>query len=151
MNVPEQYPTSYTTKYQEKYCQMLIDYFRVDSNENLVDADGNEVIGKYGPIPRPVSCRTEAGFCKLIGISKETFKRWVDKKVNFREAYRQAKTFEEAIITENAMIGAYNAQFAMFYAKCKLGWRDGSEEDQKAPPVSITYEVVDARVRDKPE
>lgn len=148
---PERFATSTTTKYRPEYCEKIVEYFNKTPFTVMYDENGNQITSKSGPIKDGVPFPTPAGFCAEIGISERTLSVWLDKKRAFKRAYERAIAHQHHILVQCAMAGAYNAQFAMFYARCKMGMRDGSEEDQKALPVNIIYNVENARVRDTPK
>ena len=67
-----------------------------------------------------------------------------------------AKDFQEAILAEGTMAGAFQANFAIFTAKNVLGWRDKVEQEISGPNgkelKAVELIFVDADVRpDQPE
>jgi len=44
--------------------------------------------------------------------------------VEFSDAVKKAKEFQEKILVTNALKGLYNPAFSIFFAKNNLGWKD---------------------------
>jgi hypothetical protein len=78
---------------------------------------------------------TLLGFAIYLGVTRSTLNEWAsaDHKEDypgFSEAYARSKEYSEEFLAQNAMMGNYNPQFAMFMGKNMFGWRDKTEVDQ---------------------
>jgi hypothetical protein len=118
-------------KYKQEYCKQLITYFE--------EAEG---------FP------TYAGFAVEIEVDTSTLERWADRYKEFCGAYARAKAIQEAKLVSGAMQNKYNSQFAQFFAKNNLGFRDKTEQDINAT-ITMTdaekslLEKVSERLKDK--
>ena len=126
-------------KYDEKYCDAIIEYFSVEPMTLYTGADGT---------PRVMPCRypTFERFAANIGVDHETLTEWTKKYPRFRAAHARAMAMQRDILVCNAMTGAYNPNFAKFVASCTHGMVertavDVGNEGDKAFKVDIT--VVD--------
>lgn len=84
-------------------------------------------------------------FAHNIGVHRETLREWSTitypedykdvklrgklKYPDFSATYTRAIQIQESILVENSLSGNYNAQFAIFLAKNKFGWKDKTETD----------------------
>ena len=110
--IPTPNPVGRPTKYQQKYCQDIIDYFSVDP----ADSDGNAVDPPY-----------ILNFCLSIGINKTTLHEWVSNYSEFSNAYSIAKEKQSQLMVTNALQGRYNPGFAWRAMMNMHGWRDKSD------------------------
>ena len=94
------------TKYKAKYCNEIIEYF--NNSEGFP---------------------TFEGFANSIGVDGATIVRWTDYSNNFCAAYARAKTIQCSRLVTGAMGNKYNSQFAQFFAKNNLGFRDKTETE----------------------
>jgi hypothetical protein len=130
----EKKPLGRPSLYKEEYADELIKFFDVPALkiEILKDSKGNEraeVMAATFP--------TLARFAIKCGVSRDTLYEWATatledgslKHPDFSYAYKRAKDFQEAILVEGAMAGAYQANFSIFTAKNVLGWRDKMEQE----------------------
>ena len=123
------------TLFKEEYVDKLIQYFDKKAYERkpLLDKEGNERGSEMVPTDFP----TLARFATMIGVTRETLHDWATAKnaegelkhPDFSYAYKRAKEFQEAILVEGTMAGAFQANFAIFTAKNVLGWRDKTEQE----------------------
>ena len=117
------------TKYDEKYCEQIIDYFKVPPT--IVDykreyyRDGT--LKSEFPIIRGNTFPTFQGFADEIDVNIDTLNEWGKVHPEFSEAYTRAKQLQESIWLTNGMNNLYNAQFAQFFGKNCLGYKDKSE------------------------
>jgi len=99
----------------------------------LLDKEGNEKGSEVVPVKFP----TLARFAVMIGVTRETLHDWATSKnedeslkyPDFSYAYKKAKEYQEAILVEGALAGAFQANFSIFTAKNVLGWRDKVEQE----------------------
>ena len=121
--------------FKEEYSQQLIEYFDKEPYERrpLLDKEGNEKGSEVVPAKFP----TLARFATMIGVTRDTLYEWSTAKdengelkhPEFSYAYKRAKEYQEAILVEGTMAGAFQANFSIFTAKNVLGWRDKTEQE----------------------
>jgi hypothetical protein len=68
-------------------------------------------------------------FAKRIGVAAHTLVRWESVHPEFEEAMREARAILEDFITQNGLLGHYNANFAQFIAINRLKMKNKSEVD----------------------
>jgi len=127
--------------YKSEYCEMIVDYFNVIPNavayKRTYFADGT--LKSEDPIIQPADFPTFQGFANSIGVHIDTLNEWMHKRPDFSEAYSRAKTLQEKIWLVNGMSGLYNSQFAQFFGKNCLGYKDKTETEHSGE-VTITVE-----------
>ena len=133
--VLEKRPVGRPTVFQEEYTEQLLAYFDKEPFErrSLLDKEGNEKGSEIVPNKFP----TLARFATMIGVTRETLHDWATSKnadeslrhSDFSYAYKRAKEYQEAILVEGAMAGAFQANFSIFTAKNVLGWRDKIDQE----------------------
>ena len=133
--VLEKRPVGRPTLFQEEYTEQLLAYFDKEPFERrpLLDKEGNEKGSEIVPNKFP----TLARFATMVGVTRETLHDWATSKnedeslrhPNFSYAYKRAKEYQEAILVEGAMAGAFQANFSIFTAKNVLGWRDKIDQE----------------------
>ena len=148
--------------YKPEYAEDLIKFFDVEPYYEMpiLDDKGNTVAMKHIPNKFP----TLARFATKVGVTRDTLYEWSTatledgslKHPEFSYAYKRAKDFQEAILAEGTMAGAFQANFAIFTAKNVLGWRDKVEQEISGPGgkelKAVELIFVDADVRpDQPE
>ena len=121
--------------YRDEYADNLIEFFSVQAyREFPLLNDKGEVIGMKNV---PNKFPTLARFATISGVSRDTLYEWSTatlddgnlKHPDFSYAYKRAKEFQEAILVEGAMAGAFQANFSIFTAKNVLGWRDKIDQE----------------------
>lgn len=132
-------PVGRPSKYEDRFVTELIKFFDVEAYREMpiLDKEGNTVAIKAVPNKFP----TLARFACKIGVTRETLWDWAtatDDEGNlihaeFSNAYKRAKEFQESILVEGAMAGAFQANFSIFTAKNVLGWRDKVEQELSGP------------------
>lgn len=131
--VKPKHPGGRPTKYKEEYCESIIKYFDIPPQQTVYKktyyADGT--LKSEDPIVLPVQFPTLQGFAHDIGVNVDTMIEWCKVHEKFSEAYTHAKALQERTWLTNAMGGLYNAQFAQFYGKNCLGYKDKTEVDNK--------------------
>ena len=128
-------PVGRPTLFREEYAEQLLSYFDKEPYERrpLLDKDGNEKGSEVVPTKFP----TLARFATMIGVTRDTLYEWSTatnedgslKHSDFSYAYKRAKEYQEAILVEGAMAGAFQANFSIFTAKNVLGWRDKIDQE----------------------
>jgi len=139
------------TKYDPDYCDMLIEYFDIESGYD-VEAENSK--GVMQSVRHASNLPTIAGFARSIRVHRDTIHHWANEqddegnliRPEFSDALKFAKDCQEDILIQNGLKGGYAPSFAIFTAKNILGWRDTKEvtEDDYVPPVRIEVAVVDA-------
>lgn len=87
----------------------------------------NGEIKSKTPIITATEFPTFQGFANEINVNTDTLHEWKKEHKEFSEAYTHAKELQEKIWLVNAMGGLYNAQFAQFFGKNCLGYKDKQE------------------------
>lgn len=137
-------PIGRPTKYKPEYAEELIKFFSVEPyrEEKLMDKNGGERIQMV-----PNKFPTLARFACNIGVCKDTLYEWATAKnengdllhPEFSVAYKRSKSYQEYILAEGGMNGAFQANFAIFTAKNVIGWRDKMETENQSV---IEYKVT---------
>lgn len=117
------------TKYQKKYCEEIIDYFNQSPQTCMYKEEyfQNGELKSKTPIITASQFPTFQGFANEIGVDVDTLLNWKEEHEEFFGAYTRAKQLQEKIWLVNAMGGLYNAQFAQFFGKNCLGYKDKQE------------------------
>lgn len=133
--ITEKRPVGRPSAFKEEYADQLLEYFNKEAFERkpLLDKEGNEKGSEIVPVKFP----TLARFAGIIGVTRDTLYEWATAKnennslkhPEFSYAYKKAKEYQEAILVEGALAGAYQANFSIFTAKNVLGWRDKVEQE----------------------
>lgn len=133
--ITEKRPVGRPTAFREEYADELLAFFNKEAFERkpLLDKEGNEKGSEVVPVKFP----TLARFAVMIGVTRDTLYEWATAKnednslkhPDFSYAYKKAKEYQEAILVEGALAGAFQANFSIFTAKNVLGWRDKVEQE----------------------
>lgn len=125
----EKHPGGAPTKYDKKYCKKIIDFFKIEPYETKTQkeffADGS--LKSERVIIIPVKFPTFQDFADSIEVHVDTLNEWCSKHKEFSEAYARAKQLQEKVWLINGMNGQYNSQFAIFFGKNCLGYKDKQE------------------------
>ncbi len=114
------------TKYKERYCQDIIDFFTGhELTRERVKATGKDDYTATEEIANIYP--TFHDFAKTIGVNYSTARDWVDRYPKFHESYNRCKKIQHEIIVKCALSGLYNASFSIFAMKNIAGWRDKRE------------------------
>lgn len=117
--------TGRPSKYKKEYVQQLIDYFDIPAYEkHLIEKETQKGNIINIETERANDLKFIEGFCKEIGIHKDTFHEWRKAHKDFSDAYKRIKALQRDMLVTNGLRGNYNASFAIFTAKNILGWRD---------------------------
>lgn len=142
----QKHPGGRPTKYKKEYCQQIVDYFTKEPQEVTTKKEyyNNGELKSETPIIMPVQFPTFQGFASEIGVNVDTLHEWKAKHKEFSEAYTRAQELQEKIWLVNAMSGQYNAQFAQFFGKNCLGYKDKTElEHSQDKPFEVNIKVED--------
>ena len=125
----EEYAGGRPSKYKEEYCEKILEYFKktpykTEYKEEYF-ADGS--LKSKVPIITATEFPTFQGFADEIEVHIDTLNEWCKVHEEFSEAYMRAKQLQEKIWLVNSMQNLYNAQFAQFFGKNCLGYRDKQE------------------------
>jgi hypothetical protein len=132
--------------YRPEYPQIMIDFFNIPPFS--IEERVNEKTGEVTRDAVTNALPTKAGFAAHLRISPQTLDAWATKvDVNgdlvypdFAEAYKIIDAMIENVLVTNTLMGKYQASFAQFYAKNKLGYKDKSDlvlEGGSKPVVTI--------------
>ena len=123
------------TKYKKEYCDLMIEYFTIQPQQTVYKktyyADGG--IKAEEPVVLPEQLPTFQKFADSVGVTVSTLWEWEKKYKEFSKAYARAKQLQEYIWLVNSMSNLYNAQFAQFFGKNCLGYKDKQEIDVATP------------------
>ena len=121
------------TKYKPEYCQQIIEYFSREPVTTLYKREyyKDGALKSETPILHPADFPTLQEFANMIGVSKQTVLTWTEQHEEFMDAFTRAKDIQESIWLKNGMSNLYNAQFAQFFGKNCLGYKDKVEVDSK--------------------
>jgi hypothetical protein len=117
------------SKYKEEYCSLIIEHFTVQpqitKSKKTYYADGT--LKSEEEYPVAVEFPTFQNFANKIGVDMTTLDEWKNKHEEFSQSYARAKELQESIWLVNSMGNLYNAQFAQFFGKNCLGYKDKQE------------------------
>jgi hypothetical protein len=128
------------SKYKEEYCDQIIEYFQKEPITCLYKEEyfkDGEIKSK-SPIITANEFPTFQGFANKISVNGDTLVEWAKVNTGFSAAYARAKELQEHIWLVNGMQGLYNSQFAQFFGKNCLGYKDKTETD-----VTIKKDMTD--------
>ena len=129
------------SRYMAKYGPQMLKYFDKEPYElkeiTTYHQDGS--IKSQKQVPWAVSLPTFQGFAAQIGVTDDTLRNWAEEYPEFGGYYRMCKQLQEKILVTNAMMGNYNAQFATFYAKNCLGYKDKQEMEVTDKTIEIVW------------
>lgn len=115
------------TKYDPKYCEMIIDYFDVKHYKK----EGRNIQGADLP--------QFTAFARSIGVTRATLFNWTKEHQEFFDAYSTARQLQEELIVNNSINNRYNSYFAQFMLKNCHNWKDKSEvENNHAIAIEIS-------------
>lgn len=115
--------------YKEEYCQQMVDYFTREPQQVVYKKEyfQNGTLKSEYPIILPEQFPTFQGFADEIGTTPKTLLDWEKRYPEFSEAYARAKALQEHIWLVNGMGNLYNSQFAQFFGKNCLGYKEKQE------------------------
>jgi hypothetical protein len=119
------------TKYRPEYCEQIIEYFDRPPQQMVYKktyyASGQ--IKSEEPVVLAEQFPTFQGFADTIEVHIDTLHEWRKVHEEFSEAYARAQQLQEKIWLVNGMGGQYNSQFAQFFGKNCLGYKDRQETE----------------------
>ena len=124
-------PVGRPSLYKEEYCDRIIEYFDKPPITVTIKREFNKdgTVKSETEIPLATSIPTFQRFAHEIGVHVDTMIEWCSVYPKFSEAYARAKQLLEYTWLTNSMSGLYNAQFAQFYGKNCLGYKDKVETE----------------------
>lgn len=149
---PEGYVFGRPTKYDKKYCEEIVEYFRRPPYREVTLPNGStQTVPNVFP--------TMARYADSIGVCDETLQIWAAAHPDFFDAYKTAKKLQEAALQEGALSGAYHGSFAIFTAKNVCGWRDEKDlnlankqgekfQTESAVTVALDFSDIIGRAKD---
>lgn len=123
------HPGGRPTKYKPEFCDMIIKYFDKPPTREIYKTEYNKdgSIKSEIPIMVPAEFPTFQGFAHSINVNMDSLSEWIKVHPEFSVAYAHAKQIQESIWLQNGMSGLYNSQFAQFFGKNCLGYKDRAE------------------------
>ena len=123
------HPGGRPTKYDPKFCDLIIEYFSVPPTNIIYRTEYNRdgSVKCEVPVVMPAELPTYQGFAHSIDVHIDTLIEWTKVHPEFSDAYARAKQLQEQIWLVNSLENRYNAQFAMFFGKNCLGYKDRAE------------------------
>lgn len=133
-------------KYDEKYCDMLLEYFTVPEPtiiyEEFYDKDGN-VARKTPKMILPPKYPTFELFAAKIGVVTNTLTNWRAKYPRFENAYARAKEIQLGIAKLNGVTKQYDSNFTKFILVNDHDMVDKSALEQtQEKPFEVNINVV---------
>ena len=142
------------TKYRPEFCASIVDFFENAKNEIAVDRQYYQPKKDWDVFITPEWYEhwgLKSEFTKILATKFPTFQRWnseilitektrnerVNEYPEFRNACEVAKEIQHAIWLENSMAGIFNGQFAIFFGKNCLWYKDKSEVEHSGT-ISLT-------------
>ena len=131
------------TAYKPEYCDLIIEHFTIQPQQTVYKKtyypDGS--IKSEEPVVLAEQFPTFQKFADSIGVHMSQLTRWQDEYEEFRTSYARAKQLQENIWLVNGMSNLYNSQFAQFFGKNCLGYKDKTETEITGPnggPIELT-------------
>lgn len=118
-------PGGRPSKYDPKYIQEMIDFFKRDYT---MRKNGKSEACDFPSIAR---------FAVNIDVANSTIYEWANKHPEFSVALKKCQEMQEDIIVNNSLKGSYNGAFAQFLLKNNFGYRDKQEVDQTIQEIKI--------------
>lgn len=99
------------SKYDEKYCEDIVEYFE-------------SFIGMVPP-----KCPLFEVYAANIAVHRDTLQEWSKVHEKFSVAYSKARSIQLDIMVNNGFIGVFNPGFTKFAMQNMHGWKDKQEVD----------------------
>lgn len=127
--------TGRPSKYDPKYCKMIVDYFDValyTERQSMTSTNEKTGAEKEYTRTRPTDFPTIEWFASSIDIDDNTLENWTKEHEEFLGAYRKARQLQKKILIQNGLNWLYKEWFAKFVAiNCFPEMKDRSEVDTK--------------------
>lgn len=137
------------TKYKPEYCQELIDFAAnaepyYESPVETQAKDGSVTTEmKRHPNPPPFL----QDFAKKLNVNPSTIYEWAKVHPDFSNAIKDYEEVFARFLQENGLMGHYNAAFAIFTAKNRMGWTDKLEKTVKDGD-KLSRDDLEARIKE---
>lgn len=116
------------SKYNEEMCDKLLEYFNVEPYETKYEIytykDGTTKEKEYevaNDLP------TVQGFCKTIGIHRDTFYEWCKVHEEFSDTFKKCKEMMEYNWQVCSLKGLYSNAYTIFFGKNVFKYTDKQE------------------------
>lgn len=133
------------SKYKEEYCISIVEHFNKvpvkTRTKKTYYADGS--LKSEDEYPIGTEFPTFQGFANKIGVDMSTLTEWINIYEEFSIAYARAKELQEHIWLVNSMGNLYNAQFAQFFGKNCLGYKDKTEVETTTVEKSVKEKTTE--------
>jgi len=121
------------SRYRPEFPQMMINFFDIGPQKIIENV--NEETGEVTHTVLTNIFPTKEAFAASLRVSMQTLNDWATKKdefgefryPEFAEAYEIVGAMQESILITNTLMGKYNANFAQFISKVKLGYEEKSK------------------------
>lgn len=139
------------TDYREEYCEGIIRFFSkplVRKLKKTIRTRTGAVIEEEVEVPNEPP--TIESYSKSIGVVTTTIVAWTEKHPEFLAAYTRAKEIQKDFINQQALMGRYNSNYAIFFQTNNTDMRSKNQvtgpDDKPLIPVrsSQELELIDA-------
>lgn len=140
-------PNGRPTKYRDEYDQMMFDFFNIKVEKVVItELPDGKVESKVVINTFPTFGR----FASKIGVSRDTLHGWAKAKnkdgtlrrPEFSDTYTRARDFQESLLIEGGISGAYDSRFVCLLAQCLLGWsHNPKQQPESASNGAMTAEL----------
>ena len=133
------------SKYDEKYCKEIIDYFRnapiyKDVDREVYDKKTECVVNIKIREPQP--CPTFVEYADIIGVDVDTLKEWANVHKEFSASKKKAKEFQEKWLLNAGGLGYFKDSMAIMSLKANHKWKDRAEIDNNMSGNITVMEMV---------
>jgi len=122
------------TKYDPKYCQMIIDYFSVKPYK---------IVNKKRI---PCDLPTLEGFSGKINVFVDTLLNWRKEHPDFLRAIAKCKALQKHILITNGLQGLYQSNFAIFVTSNLTKFRQKKDIAVKKQIEDDDVEEIDKKI-----
>lgn len=135
------------SKYDPKYCQMMIDFFDIPKSERVLKKTKSVSKGEYSIDEEefedvPNDLPTLYRFAKSIGCSKTTVIEWTEQHPEFLNAYNAIKDIQKEFLMSNGLKGLYPPSSFIFVAKNVTDMTDQKNIDHTTQGKPLGYVVL---------
>lgn len=143
------------TKYQERYCEDIIEFFDRERFHKVLIKKGVKEKGtkdEYKFMPNELP--TLRKFAKKIGVDPVTLLAWAKNHKEFSRALSEAKEIYKEFLIENGLLGLYNSVFTIFVAKNTTDMKDKQEVEHSSDGkpfiiANLSQDEVNAKLKEK--
>lgn len=140
-------PAGRPTKYDEKYCDEVIEFFNKPPFEYVeIEEEGEDgslhktiAVDKFNnPIRVPCALPTKERFAFSIGVHRSTLIEWANNHPEFSYAIKKAEDLQKDILIQNGLVQSYDKTFAIFVAKNVTDMSDKQQLDHTSSDGSLS-------------